>query len=190
MRIKDINKQEAIIEATVLLVNEIGFVSCSVSKIAKKANVSPATLYIYYKNKEDLLVSTYIEVKKKMSKALLNGFDDSMPFRDILEKFWKNGFRFVKNNKALFQYAEQFASSPFSELVNPAELEKHFEPMIKVLQKGIEQKVIKDVPFDILAAFIFYPMMNLANSKTCKSLELNDNTIEVAFKLAWDAIKL
>ena len=55
MRIKDLHKQEAIIEATVELVNEIGFVSSSVSKIAKKANVSPATLYIYYKNKEDIL---------------------------------------------------------------------------------------------------------------------------------------
>ena len=70
MRIKDINKQEAIISATVELVNEIGFVSSSVSKIAKKANVSPATIYIYYKNKEDLLISTYVEIKKKMSLAI------------------------------------------------------------------------------------------------------------------------
>ncbi len=151
MRIKDINKQEAIIEATVLLVNEIGFASSSVSKIAKKANVSPATIYIYFKNKEDLLVSTYIEIKKKMSTALLVGFDNSKPFRDILQNVWKNGFKFVRENQSLYQYTEQFANSPYSELVNHAELEKHFEPFITVLQKGIEQKVIKNVPFDLLA---------------------------------------
>ena len=45
MRVKDEVKQDAIIEATIKLVNEIGFVSSSVSKIAKEANVSPATLY-------------------------------------------------------------------------------------------------------------------------------------------------
>ena len=66
MRIKDENKQEAIRQATIKLVNEIGFASCSVSKIAKEADVSPATLYIYYKNKEDLIVSTYIDIKTKI----------------------------------------------------------------------------------------------------------------------------
>jgi len=190
MRIKDQHKQDAIIDATVKLVNEIGFVSSSVSKIAKKANVSPATLYIYYKNKEDLLVSTYVEIKKKMSKELLKNFDINLPFRDIFEVFWKNGFDFVRQNRALFQYSEQFANSPFSDLVNPEDLEKHFEPIIKVLQNGIEQKIIKDVPFDILATFVFYPIMIMSNTKKCRALELNEEAIDIAFTLAWDAIKL
>ncbi|MFC2134381.1 TetR/AcrR family transcriptional regulator [Bacteroidota bacterium] len=190
MRIKDENKQEAIIKATVKLVNEIGFVSSSVAKIAKEANVSPATLYIYYKNKEDLLVSTYVQIKQKMSAALLKDFDDTLPFRDILYKFWRNGFHFISANRSFYQFTEQFSNSPYSDLVNKDEMEKHFAPMIKVLQKGIEQKVIKDVSFDILAAFIFYPMMILSNPKHCAAFELNEENIEKAFILAWDAIKL
>ncbi len=190
MRIKDINKQEAIIEATVLLVNEIGFASSSVSKIAKKANVSPATIYIYFKNKEDLLVSTYIDIKMKMGRALLEGFDNSKPFRDVLQRVWKNGFKFVGENQSFYQYSEQFSNSPYSDLVNHSELEKHFEPLITVLQKGIEQKVIKNVPFDLLATFIFYPIMILSNPQKCKTLDLNDEIIETGFSLAWDAIKL
>ncbi len=190
MRNKDLHKQEAIISATVELVNEIGFVSSSVSKIAKKANVSPATLYIYYKNKEDLLVSTYIEMKKKMSKALLRDFDETNPFRDILYKVWINAFEFLRKNRSLYQYSEQFSNSPYSELVDHKELEKHFEPFVKVLKRGIEQKVIKDVPFDILVTFIFYPIMTLSNPKACKSLQLDEKTIETGFTLAWDAIKL
>ncbi|NNG26616.1 MAG: TetR/AcrR family transcriptional regulator [Ignavibacteriaceae bacterium] len=190
MRIKDELKQEAIIQATIKLVNKIGFVSSSVAKIAKEANVSPATIYIYYKNKEDLLVSTYIEIKKKMSLVLLKNFDDSKPFRDILFAFWKNGFDFVAKNRELYMYAEQFSNSPYSEKVDHKVLEKHFEPMLRVLQNGIEQKVIKDVPFDILATFIFYPIMIMSNSKISRTLDLNKNTIETGFQLAWDAIKL
>ena len=190
MRIKDQHKQESIIDATIKLVNEIGFVSSSVSKIAKKANISPATLYIYYKNKEDLLVSTYVEIKKKMSKELLKNFDVNLPFRDIFENFWKNGFEFIGQNGELYQYSEQFASSPYSDLVDHKELEKHFEPFIKVLQKGIEQKVIKDVPFDILAVYIFYPIMVLSNPKMCRTIELNETVVRTSFNLAWDAIKL
>ena len=190
MRIKDQLKLEAIIRATIQLVNEIGFVSSSVSKIAKKANVSPATLYVYFKNKEDLLTSTYIAIKEKMSLALLKEFDDSKPFRDIILNFWKNGFEFVTTNRALYQYAEQFSNSPYYDLVDHKEIEKHFEPMIKVLQKGIEQKVIKDVPFDILAVYIFYPIMVLSNPKMCRTIELNESVVRTSFNLAWDAIKL
>ena len=61
MRTKDEGKQDAIIKATIKLVNEIGFVSSSVAKIAKEANVSPATIYVYYQNKEDLLISTLLK---------------------------------------------------------------------------------------------------------------------------------
>ena len=190
MRNKDLQKQEAIINATVDLVNEIGFGSSSVSKIARKANVSPATLYIYYENKEDLLVSTYIEIKKKMSKTLLKNFDNTQPFRDILFVFWKNGFEFTKENGAFYQYSVQFSHSPYSDLVDHRELEKHFEPLIQVLQKGIEQKVIKNVPFEILVTFIFYPIMILSNPKMNRAKELDNETVESAFNLAWDAIKL
>lgn len=190
MRIKDELKQEAIIQATIKLVNEIGFVSSSVSKIAKEADVSPATIYIYYKNKEDLLVSTYIELKQKLSEALLKGFNEKEPFRDILNKVWQNGFEFVQNYRKYYQYIEQFSNSPFSDLVNKEQLEKHFEPMLRVLKKGIEQKVIKDVSFDMLSAFIFYPMMILSNPKLCQTFEPTNENIEKSFSLAWDAIKL
>jgi AcrR family transcriptional regulator len=190
MRNKDLQKQEAIIKATVELVNEIGFVSSSVAKIARKANVSPATLYIYYENKEDLLVSTYVEMKKKMSQALLKDFDPSKPLRDIFLTFWKNSFNFIENNRALYQYSEQFSNSPYTDLVDHAELEKHFSPFIKVVEEGIKQKIIKDVPFEIFAVFIFYPVMNLSNPKLCRNLEFSDKLIETSFTLAWDAIKL
>ena len=119
-----------------------------------------------------------------MSLALLKEFDDSKPFRDIILNIWKNGFEFVKTNRALYQYAEQFSNSPYYDLVDHKEIEKHFEPMIKVLQKGIEQKVIKDVSFEILAAFMFYPIMILSNSRISKTNEINDSTIESAFQLA------
>lgn len=190
MRVKDESKQEAIIQATVKLVNEIGFVASSISKIAKEANVSPATIYIYYKNKEDLLVSTYISIKQKMGEAVLRDFDASLPIRDIVQKVWFNMFEFISNNKELFQFTEQFSNSPYSTLVNKEEIEKPFLPMINILKKGIEQKIIKNVNHDILAVFIFYPILILSNSNHCAGFKQTEKNIEDAFTMAWDAVKL
>jgi AcrR family transcriptional regulator len=189
MRTKDDEKEVALFEATVKLVNAIGFAASSVSKIAKEANVSAATLYIYHKNKEDLLVSTYLTIKQNISEVLLEDFDPDRPIRDILKKAWCNMFRFTTEHSDYFHFAEQFANSPYADLVNQAEVEKYFDPLIKVLQRGIRQKIIKDVSLDILRAFMFYPIVALANSRLCINFEINDDSIETAFSLAWDAIK-
>jgi len=190
MRTKDDEKETALFEATVKLVNEIGFASSSVSKIAKEAGVSPATIYVYYKNKEDLLVSTYIEIKLDLSKALLRDFNDGLPIRDILRNVWFNMFEYISNNLEYYKFVEQFSNSPYSSLVNKQEVEQYFVPLIKVLQTGIEQKIIKNVNFDILTAFMYHPITVLANPGLCQDFELNEENIETAFTLAWDAIKL
>ncbi len=190
MRVKDDKKQEALLLATIKLVNEIGFAASSVAKIAKEAEVSPATLYVYFDNKEDLLVSTYLEIKRDMSFAVLDGLDSSEPVRDVLESVWKKMFDYIIENKDEFRFAEQFSNSPYSQLINKQEIEKYFEPLVKVVMRGIEQKIIKDVDFDILGAFMFYPVMILANPNICHGFELSQKNIETAFQLAWDAIKL
>ena len=190
MRTKDDEKEAALFEATVKLVNEIGFASSSVSKIAQEAGVSPATIYVYYKNKEDLLVSTYISIKLDLSKALLEDFNDKLPIRDILRNVWFNLFEYISNNLEYYKFVQQFSSSPFSSLVNRQEVEQYFEPLTKVLQTGIEQKIIKNVSFDILTAFMYHPITVLANPSLSRDFELNEENIEIAFTLAWDAIKL
>ena len=190
MRTKDDEKEAALFEATVKLVNEIGFASSSVSKIAKEAGVSPATIYVYYKNKEDLLVSTYIEIKLNLSKALLRDFNDRLPIRDIVRNVWFKMFDYISNNLEYYKFVEQFSNSPFSSLVNKQEVEQYFVPLVKVLQTGIEQKIIKNVNFNILTAFMYHPITVLANPSLCPDFELNEENIDTAFTMAWDAIKL
>lgn len=190
MRVKDEIKQEALFKATVKLVNEIGFASSSVAKIAKQAGISPATVYIYYKNKEDLLVSTYMDIKREYTQTMLKGFDDSLPIRDIIRKVWFNLFDYIANRPEDFHFTEQFANSPYYDLVDMEEINQMLLPIVQVIQRGIEQKIIKDVKFDIIAAFGFFPIYTLANPKLCVQFEKSELDIETAFTLAWDAIKL
>lgn len=190
MRMKDDKKQEALLLATMKLVNEIGFAASSVAKIAKVAGVSPATLYVYFKNKEDLLVSTYVEIKLGMGGALVEGLDEEAPIYDILRRVWCNTFNYASRHQDEFRYAEQFANSPFIALVNMVEIEESFAPLLRVVERGMEQKVLKRVSHEVFAAFMFQPVMVLANPCRCKGFESSEANVEAAFKMAWDAVKL
>ena len=120
----------------------------------------------------------------------MSGFDDNLPIRDLLKRIWRNAFDFISKNEEYFQFTEQFSHSPFSGLVDKNEVNKFFEPMMKVLYRGIEQKIIKDVHMEMLTVFIFYPIIILSNSRLCKTIKIDESNIETAFNLAWDAIKL
>lgn len=190
MRPRDEQKREAIIQATIRLVNDTGFAASSVAKIAEAAGVSPATIYIYYENKEDLLVSTYVDIKRQTSAAVLADFDEGLPIRTMLRRLWDRLFRFISERPEYLRFSEQFANSPYVDLVDKKATQAYFEPVFAVLRQGIEQKIIKDVPFEMLAAFIFYPAINLAKAGLCVGSEGGKGDTDTAFTMAWDAIRL
>lgn len=50
-----------IIDAAVIAIAENGYHQAQVSKIAKQAGVADGTIYLYFKNKEDILISLFEE---------------------------------------------------------------------------------------------------------------------------------
>lgn len=58
---KDENKHQKILRAAVRVFSEKGFYNSRVSEIAKEASVADGTIYLYFKNKDDLLISLFEE---------------------------------------------------------------------------------------------------------------------------------
>ncbi len=54
-------KYKQIIDAAVIVIAENGYHQAQVSKIAKQAGVADGTIYLYFKNKEDILISLFNE---------------------------------------------------------------------------------------------------------------------------------
>lgn len=57
--IKSKPKYRQIIDAAVIVIAENGYHQAQVSKIAKQAKVADGTIYLYFKNKEDILISLF-----------------------------------------------------------------------------------------------------------------------------------
>ncbi len=58
---KDKPKYKQIIDAAVVVIAENGYHHAQVSKIAKQAGVADGTIYLYFKNKEAILISLFEE---------------------------------------------------------------------------------------------------------------------------------
>lgn len=73
---RDKPKYKQIIDAAVIAIAQNGYHQAQVSKIAKQAGVADGTIYLYFKNKEDILISVFEE---KMSLFIEN-------LQDIIKK--------------------------------------------------------------------------------------------------------
>lgn len=54
-------KYRQIIDAAVVIIAENGYYQAQVSRIAREAGVADGTIYLYFKNKEDILISLFQE---------------------------------------------------------------------------------------------------------------------------------
>ena len=160
---KSIEKKEALLNATLNLVNESGFQGASMAKIAKTANVSPATIYLYFKNKQDLVNQLYLEVKTSFSNQAFKDIDESLPVKIRFEQIWYNiaDFKFNQKEEALF--LSQCDNTPIVDESIRKEGLKHLQPLIDLWDQGKEEGVIKHISHYLMYAMTIYPMAFLMN---------------------------
>ncbi|PWK05034.1 TetR/AcrR family transcriptional regulator [Tumebacillus permanentifrigoris] len=76
---KNNEKYEAILNAAVKVIGQAGYHNAPISKIAREAGVADGTVYLYFKNKEDILISILRETIGTIVDRLdeeLQGMDD------------------------------------------------------------------------------------------------------------------
>jgi TetR/AcrR family transcriptional regulator, multidrug resistance operon repressor len=112
MRLRDEHKEEAIRQKAMELIVKEGFDGLSMQKLAKAAGVSPATIYIYYKNRQDLLNKLFLGVHETFSAYALKNFDPGLSLKEGLWLQWKNRLKFINAHPVYFQFFEQFRNSP------------------------------------------------------------------------------
>ena len=111
MRVRDENKESAIREKAMEMIVKEGFDGLSMNKLAKAAGVSPATIYIYYKNREDLLNQIFHDAQKAFADSALRDFNPELPLEQGLWIQWKNRLRFIEEYPVYYQFYEQFRST-------------------------------------------------------------------------------
>lgn len=190
MRHKDDSKREAISNAAIELITSIGFADTSMSKIAKAANVSPATIYVYFENKEDLLNQIYLAVKRESSEVILAGFDDSLPVEEGFKLIWDNACRYMLTSPIRFAFSEQFANSPLVNRVSKEEGSEYFRAISTLFERGKQENIFKDIPPSLFTAFLYAPLMMLGKQHHNGELILDKELQQLAFELIWNVLTI
>ncbi|WP_282123402.1 TetR/AcrR family transcriptional regulator [Algibacter mikhailovii] len=187
---KKLDKRNALIKATITLVNNNGFHNTPMSKIAKMANVSPATIYLYFENKQDLVNKTYLEVKEKYTDFAFATYSKTMPIKQGFEIVWKRIAEFKLKECEDAMFLVQCDNSPIIDETSRQEGIKHLEPLLELWERGKNQGIIKPLSDYLLYAYTIAPLSFLMINQERGVFQLNKKHIEEAFDAAWSSIRV
>ncbi|GAB3273360.1 TetR/AcrR family transcriptional regulator [Larkinella harenae] len=192
MRIRDEAKELAIREQAMAMIAREGFDGLSMQKLAKAAGVSPATIYIYFKDREDLIRQLYYDEMRAMSTETLNGFDPEMHFEEGLRIQWNNRTRYCLKHPIRMHFMEQMRHSPFHEKFQ-ADAKNPFSEVMRVfVGNAIQRHELIRLPIELYWSIAYAPLYQLIKfhqSPGWGQFVLDEKHLEEALQLVLKALK-
>ena len=132
------NKRALITDAAVEVFAERGFHLARISDIAKRAGVADGTIYLYFRNKEDLLLSIFEEKMDFLLSGLrtaLDGVDDP---EERVRRFASFHFRQVRENRSVAEVlqVELRLSNKFLKEYRPEKLWAYLGVFGQIVREG------------------------------------------------------
>lgn len=197
MRTRDESKEIAIREKALQMAVKEGFDGLSMQKLAKAAGVSPATIYIYFKDRDDLILQLWLQEMEKMVNATLKGFDPSMHFDEGLKVQWMNRARFCMENPVSMHFLEQIKFSPHHDICMKKMDNTFLKAMGEFVHNAINRKEVVKLPIEVYWSVAFAPLYQLVKMHMSgrglrggpEKFVLDDKTINQTLKLVLKALK-
>lgn len=187
-KIKD--KKSALLKATLTLVNNNGFHNAPMSKIAKLAGVAPATIYLYFENKQDLINTLYLEVKSSFSVCAFEGYEADLPVKQGFEIIWYNAASYKLNQIEESTFLSQCDNTPMIDEEIRKEGLEPLRPLLDLWERGKKEGIIKPLSDFILYAYTIYPLSFLLAMQERNLYKVSQEELSETFQATWSAIKI
>jgi acrR protein len=178
---------ERIFSATDNLMAEEGLPNLSMHKIAKAAKISPGTIYIYFKNKEELLAQFARHIFLSFQRAMEKDHDETQSFAEQYRKMWWNIWTFLQSDPTIMSNMHQYESLPgFADICREWEQDSlwhHF------CNKAKEAGEVADLPTHILFAISLESAINIAFKCQHFIKEVSTEMLESVIERTWRAVK-
>ncbi|MNK52196.1 putative HTH-type transcriptional regulator [compost metagenome] len=195
MRLRDTEKVLLVKQKAIELIVKDGLEGFSMNKLAKACQISVATLYIYYKDRDDLIVKITIEELESMTQGIMKDFSPEMSFEQGLHKQWENRYAFAKEKPQMNLFFDQLRSSSYQPTLLSDAISEFKMTMGTFMTNAIQRGEIEKMPLDVYWSIAFAPLYNLIRlDQEGKSLDgtpfkVTDTVFWQTFDLVVKALK-
>ena len=164
---RDPDKPQQIIEAAIRVFARNGYYNSRVSDIAREAGIAAGTIYLYFKTKDEILVTLF---RQKMAEWVSLVRQEIADAQDPLEKIRRIvalHFRMIEAHPALAEVVqvELRQGHKFFRGASAREVSAYFDVIAEALEEGrLAGQIKKELPVKVATKMLFGAMDQLATS--------------------------
>jgi len=151
-------KRDRILRAAIKIFSRKGFFNSKVSEIARAASVADGTIYLYFKNKDDLLISLFEEKMGEVVADVRRRTADGGNALEKLKIFIGNHMDLLEREAGLVEVlqVELRQSTKFLKDYTPVKFFEYLEIISDILEEGKKEGVLRpDLNISIARRAIF-----------------------------------
>jgi TetR/AcrR family fatty acid metabolism transcriptional regulator len=164
---RDPDKPEQIIQAAVRVFARKGYFSSRVSDIAREAGIAAGTIYLYFKTKEDILITLFRDKMSVFVSSLRRAIADEPDAVAKVRRLVRLHFEMLEGDPDLAEVVqvELRQGQKFFRGASSQEIASYFALIGSVLEEGVGQGHFKsDLPVKVATKMLFGAMDQMATS--------------------------
>ena len=145
MKNKNKDKHTRIIEAATKIFAKKGFFQAKVSDIAKEAQVADGTIYLYFENKDDILISLFEEQMNRVLEDMKTRLSEENDAIKKIEKFAYNHLKLMELNKNMAEIiqVELRQSTKFMKEYKNEKFHQYLNLIGDIIEEGQQKGIFK-----------------------------------------------
>lgn len=183
------DKRSLILRATLELLASCGFHGFSMKQLAERAGVAAGTLYLYFRDREELIRQLHEEIIWVFAHHVLADHDPVAPLRQQYEHICCRFWQFCRDNPNILMSKGQFDHLPPDVLRDHHEAAwQAFQPLTDLFEACRSAGLLKPFDNEILATLGIDLFLNLARKYHLGVITVDQPTLDAIVCASWDAI--
>ena len=183
------DKRGAILDAALHLITSYGFHGTSIKMIAAKAEVAAGTIYIHFKNKEELILALYEALGEEINEIIRRQVKKDVTYFENFLAIWTAILECYIADPRKPEFISQFTYSPYITRSDASAQNKLLAPVQLFFTEGKEKRLLKDMPIASLVALTHGPITSLVRMSKYEQIILREVEIKQYATACWDAIR-
>jgi AcrR family transcriptional regulator len=189
-------RRESILRAAIQVYDKDGYHAITMEKIAETAELGRATLYLYFKTKDEIFIHAILSYSNFFRQRLEELYANRAEIRDnLLESLWLTFIEFYEKDRESFNATLYFHQSEMIRNL-PGNLRvlldrsgsANYAYLSKIMAYGIEQGVFRDCSAKTLAEVVWTSFLGIIHLENSKRAMSRKNHLDVTWKLALEML--
>ena len=190
MKKKDETKYETIIQAAIKIIVTEGAASLSTTKVAKAVGISQSNIYIYFKNKSDMLLQVFEHEQAIMRQSITTMITAEPTTAGQVRAWLRMLYHIAVTKPDTLTTVSQIKQLPDSPVFNttpadPADAQQNI--VADMLQAGVAKGDLRNMPVQVFMTMAFGTIVTYVRQRALTTE--NEADFDQVYAMIWLAMK-